>query len=81
MELSVFLNKIILSGDLYMLQLALLSGASVNCSDYDDRTPLHVAGDLCFSNIWEFLIAKGGDLQKKDRWGSLPSLKKTLKTQ
>jgi ankyrin repeat protein len=31
MELSVFLNRIIMTGDLYMLQLALLSGANVNC--------------------------------------------------
>ena len=42
----MFLNKIIMSGDLYMLQLALLTGVTVSCSDYDNRTPLHVAGDL-----------------------------------
>ena len=75
MELAVFLNKIIMTGDLYMLQLAFLSGASVNCFDYDDRSPLHVSGDLGLKNIWDFLIAKGADMAKKDRWGNFPNFR------
>jgi ankyrin repeat protein len=74
MDLAVFLNKIVMQGDLYMLRLALLSGtSSVNCADYDDRTPLHVAGDLGFQTIFDFLISKGGaDINKRDRWGAIP---------
>jgi hypothetical protein len=37
---------------------------------------LHVAGDLGKKAIWEFLIKKGADQNRKDRWGKVPSLKK-----
>jgi ankyrin repeat protein len=74
MEFAIFLNKIIKSGDLQMLQLALANGTSVNCADYDERTPLHVAGDLGFSHIYDFLIARGADVNKKDRFGQIPRL-------
>ncbi len=65
-----------MQGDLYMLQLALLTDTNINCCDYDDRTPLHVAGDLGKKAIWELLIKKGADQNRKDRWGKLPSLQK-----
>jgi ankyrin repeat protein len=57
-----------------MLQLALSNETSVNCADYDERTPLHVAGDLGFQHIYDYLIAKGADTSKKDRFGSIPRL-------
>lgn len=43
-------------------------------ADYDERTPLHVAGDLGQGHIFNFLVAKGADINKKDRFGQLPCL-------
>jgi ankyrin repeat protein len=74
-ELAVFLNKIVMNGDLQMLQLSLLSGASVNCADYDERTPLHVAGDLGFQAIYDYLLLKGANPLKKDIFGNVAGLK------
>ena len=62
-----------------MLQLALANRASVNCADYDERTPLHVAGDLGYSHIYDFLVAKGADINKKDRFGQLPAIQLSKK--
>ena len=73
MELAVFLNKIVMNGDLQMLKLSLLSGTSVNCSDYNGRTPLHVAGDLGFEAIYDYLLLKGANPLKKDIFGNLPT--------
>ena len=74
MEFAIFLNKIIKSGDLQMLQLAISNGSSINVADYDERTPLHVAGDLGYSHIYDFLVARGADVGKKDRFGQMPRL-------
>jgi hypothetical protein len=49
----------------------------LNCADYDERTPLHVAGDLGLSHIYDYLIAKGADTKKKDRFGRIPEMKKS----
>ena len=51
------------------------AGADLNAADYDDRTPLHVAGDQGYQHIWMYLIEKGADQKKKDVWGNVPSLK------
>ena len=59
-----------------MLHLALSNGASVNCADYDERSPLHVAGDQGFTHIFDFLVARGADKGKRDRFGQVPVLKK-----
>ena len=75
MEFAIFLNRIIKSGDLQMLQLAFANGASVNCADYDERSPLHVAGDEGFTHIFDFLVARGADQGKKDCFGQLPRLR------
>ena len=47
-------------------------GTSVNASDYDSRTALHVAaaeGEMAFVEV---LVAKGANINAKDRWGGTP---------
>ncbi len=46
----------------------------MNCSDYDERSPLHVAGDEGFMHIFDFLVARGADQGKKDCFGQLPRI-------
>ena len=75
LELACFLNKIVMNHDLEMIQLAsMASDVTFQCADYDDRTPLHVAGDLGFGHIYDFLVSKGADPNKADRWGKLPAI-------
>ncbi len=57
-----------------MLQLAISNSSNISCADYDERTPLHVAGDLGYQHIFDFLVAKGADTQKKDIFGQVPKL-------
>lgn len=45
-ELAVFLNQLVIKNDVELLRLVLLTGININSSDYDNRTPLHVSGDL-----------------------------------
>ncbi len=62
MELACFINKMVMLKNLEILQLASLAqDFTTKCADYDDRTPLHVAGDLGYSHIYVFLIEKGAD--------------------
>ena len=45
------------------------SGASVNSQDYDLRTPLHLAACRGNLELVKYIIANGGDIQCRDRWG------------
>lgn len=77
LDLACFLNKIVMSRNLEMLQLAsLATDFTAKCADYDERTPLHVAGDLGYKHIFEFLIDKGADRERLDRWGNKPMLRR-----
>ena len=76
LHLACFLNKIIMAHNLEMLQLATLAADfTLRCADYDERTPLHVAGHLGYGHIYHYLVSKGADTKKPDIWGNLPVLK------
>jgi ankyrin repeat protein len=49
-----------------------LGGVDVNLSDYDRRTPLHVASSEGHLDMCKLLLLLGADPQCKDRWGSTP---------
>jgi ankyrin repeat protein len=66
---------IVIEGDLEIIQLAILSGVELNTHDYDLRTPLHIAGDLGYAAIFEYLASKGASLKARDRFGNVPFLR------
>lgn len=61
-------------GDLDGIRDLLASGADVNYSDTDNRTPLHVAACQGYREVVELLILNGAEVEAKDRWGSTVSL-------
>ena len=46
----------------------------VNCSDYDERTPLHVAACNGKTNVVRLLLGKGANPSPVDRWNNTPML-------
>ena len=49
-----------------MLKIILRAGVDINVADYDDRTPLHVAGDNGLDVIYQILIDSGANPNKID---------------
>jgi ankyrin repeat protein len=45
---------------------------NINESDYDRRTPLHLAASNGRADIVEFLISQGAVVNAEDRWGGTP---------
>eukprot|EP00008_Paramoeba_atlantica_P014749 CAMPEP_0201475796 /NCGR_PEP_ID=MMETSP0151_2-20130828/1157_1 /ASSEMBLY_ACC=CAM_ASM_000257 /TAXON_ID=200890 /ORGANISM="Paramoeba atlantica, Strain 621/1 / CCAP 1560/9" /LENGTH=511 /DNA_ID=CAMNT_0047855991 /DNA_START=92 /DNA_END=1627 /DNA_ORIENTATION=- len=60
------------SGDLSKVIALVNRKVSVNCSDYDGRTPLHLAVAESRVNVVEFLLKHGANKNAKDRWGKTP---------
>ena len=65
------------AGDLHALQRMDFRGCNLNCNDYDDRTPLHLAASCGHTEIVKFLMEIGSynDVninELKDRWGGTP---------
>jgi hypothetical protein len=70
-----------LRGRLEMIQILVESSADINCEDEDQATPLHYASEhgypnlssvlyeVGFCDICEYLILRGADLNKKNRFG------------
>jgi len=60
-------------GDLDHLKILFNKGGDFNQSDYDQRTPLHVAVCEGHLNVCKFLIQVAkANIHKKDRWGMTP---------
>ena len=62
-------------GDIGAVQQQLLHGASLNCADYDLRTPLHLAAAENQTEMVEFFLnldASDTALNPRDRWGGTP---------
>eukprot|EP01083_Nonionella_stella_P018214 50845_1 len=63
------------SGDLNALKRMYFSGCELNVSDYDLRTPLHLASSCGHLEIVKFLLEITEDVDVsaiKDRWGGTP---------
>lgn len=60
------------SNDLDAMLRMVEGGADVNISDYDQRTPLHIAASNDNSLVVQFLLTHGADKEKKDRWERTP---------
>ncbi len=72
-SLSINLYNACVEGDIEEVQSLLEYGKiDLNSSDYDRRTPLHIAASEGQSEIVELLCEKGADVNATDRWGSRP---------
>ena len=59
-------------GKLDRLDLMLQCNCDPNATDYDLRTPLHVAACSGHMHIVKHLVARGVHVDAKDRWGGTP---------
>ncbi|MBN3313375.1 GLSL Glutaminase, partial [Atractosteus spatula] len=60
-------------GDVRSLRRYFLSGADINCIDYDGRSALHVAASEGHTEVIKFLVENAGaDFAAHDRWGNTP---------
>ncbi|GAB2275124.1 hypothetical protein Dimus_009887 [Dionaea muscipula] len=63
-------------GDLEGIKELLDSGTNVNFRDIDERIPLHVAACQGSTEVVNFLLRNGAEVDPKDRWGSTPWIEK-----
>ncbi|CAI9113202.1 OLC1v1013772C3 [Oldenlandia corymbosa var. corymbosa] len=73
-ELAMKLNCAVHDGDLHRLQSFIGAGANPNATDYNGRSPLHVAAWKGYEDITLFLIEKGADINAKDNFKNTPLL-------
>ena len=59
-------------GDMAEISRLIAFGADLDCSDYDGRTPLHLAAAEGREEVVAYLLARGVNPQPKDRWGATP---------
>ncbi|KAJ4960497.1 hypothetical protein NE237_020407 [Protea cynaroides] len=73
-ELILRVNNAAYHGDLHQLKSLIHAGADPNKTDYDGRSPLHLAALRGFEDIIFFLIQKGVDINISDKFGNTPLL-------
>ncbi|KAF8389706.1 hypothetical protein HHK36_024225 [Tetracentron sinense] len=73
-ELALRLNSAAYNGDLDQLKRLIQAGADPNKTDYDGRSPLHLAASRGFEDITSFLIQKGVGINISDNFRSTPLL-------
>ncbi|ESR34327.1 hypothetical protein CICLE_v10005583mg [Citrus x clementina] len=73
-ELALRVNSAAYHGDLYQLKGLIRAGADLNKTNYDGRSPLHLATSRGYEDITLFLIQKGVDTNIKDKFGNTPLL-------
>ncbi|KAK9902460.1 hypothetical protein M0R45_001699 [Rubus argutus] len=73
-ELALKVNSAAYHGDLYQLKGLIRAGADPNKTDYDGRSPLHLAALRGHEDITVFLIHEGVDINIKDTFGNTPLL-------
>ncbi|XP_010450508.1 PREDICTED: potassium channel GORK-like [Camelina sativa] len=69
-DLALKLNSAAFQGDFYQLKSLIRSGADPNKTDYDGRSPLHLAACRGYEDITSFLIQEGVDINLKDKFGN-----------
>ncbi|VVB09090.1 unnamed protein product [Arabis nemorensis] len=73
-ELALKVNSAAFQGDFYQLKSLIRAGADPNKTDYDGRSPLHLAACRGYEDITLFLIQEGVDINLKDKFGNTPLL-------
>ncbi|CAK7338936.1 unnamed protein product [Dovyalis caffra] len=73
-ELALRVNSAAYHGDVYQLKDFIRAGADPNRTDYDGRSPLHLAASRGYEDVTLFLIKEGVDINIKDKFGNTPLL-------
>ncbi|KAK6913511.1 Ankyrin repeat [Dillenia turbinata] len=73
-ELALRVNNAAYHGDSYQLKRLIRAGADPNKTDYDGRSPLHLAASRGYEDITVFLIHEGVDINISDKFGNTPLL-------
>ncbi|KAJ4715379.1 Potassium channel SKOR [Melia azedarach] len=73
-ELALKVNSAAYHGDLHQLKSLIHAGGDPNKTDYDGRSPLHLAASRGYEDITLFLVQKGVDVNIKDKFGNTPLL-------
>eukprot|EP00268_Persea_americana_P042986 TRINITY_DN4308_c0_g2_i10.p1 TRINITY_DN4308_c0_g2~~TRINITY_DN4308_c0_g2_i10.p1 ORF type:complete len:822 (-),score=136.83 TRINITY_DN4308_c0_g2_i10:122-2587(-) len=73
-ELALRVNSAAFYGDLYQLKGLVRAGADPKKTDYDGRSPLHLAASKGYEDITYFLIQEGVDINVSDKFGNTPLL-------
>ncbi|BAT81280.1 hypothetical protein LR48_Vigan07g077300 [Vigna angularis] len=73
-ELALKVNSAAFHGDLHQLKGLIRAGADPNKTDYDGRSPLHLAASRGHEDITFFLIQERVDVNIKDNFGNTPLL-------
>lgn len=60
------------TGDVDSLQRLVAYGHSLDCEDYDGRTPLHLAAAEGHADVVKYLCSQGVSYKPEDRWGNTP---------
>lgn len=69
---GTFLCTAVARGDFDLIKRVLCAGTDPNCSDYDHRTPLHVAASQGLYLLAKLLLESGASVLSRDRWGNTP---------
>ncbi|XP_020599433.1 potassium channel KOR1-like [Phalaenopsis equestris] len=73
-EFALKVNSATSNGDLNHLKGLIRAGADLKTTDYDGRSPLHIAASRGYQDIAFFLIQEGVDINAPDKNGSTPLL-------
>ncbi|XP_024014683.1 potassium channel GORK isoform X2 [Eutrema salsugineum] len=73
-ELALKVNSAAFQGDIYQLKNLIQAGADPNKTDYDGRSPLHLAASRGYEDITSYLIQEGVHINLKDKFGNTPLL-------
>ncbi|KAJ0719404.1 putative cyclic nucleotide-binding domain, potassium channel, voltage-dependent, EAG/ELK/ERG [Helianthus annuus] len=71
-ELALRLNFAVYSGDLYRVKRLVASGINPNNTDYDGRSPLHIAAIKGFADLVQYLLQKEARINATDNNGNTP---------
>lgn len=73
-ELALKVNNAAFHGDLYQLKSLIRAGADPKKTDYDGRSPLHLAASRGHEHIVVYLIQEGVIVNISDNFGNTPLL-------
>ncbi|KAK9278551.1 hypothetical protein L1049_028122 [Liquidambar formosana] len=73
-ELAMRVNFAAFNGDLYLLKRLVEAGADPSKTDYDGRSPLHLAASKGYEDLTLFLIQQGVGINISDNFGNTPLL-------
>ncbi|KQK18735.1 potassium channel KOR1 [Brachypodium distachyon] len=74
LELNLRVNTAAFYGDLHQLNGLIRAGADPKNTDYDGRSPLHLAASKGHEDIVQFLVHEGADINLTDKFGNTPLL-------